>query len=71
LLSVPTWIATRPCSPKWSTDPRPSRPRTPDAWASSTKTAALADLGRFDDPGSGAMSPSMLKTPSVTTRISR
>jgi hypothetical protein len=28
-------------------------------------------LGRLDDPGSGAMSPSMLNTPSVTTRISR
>src|SRR5436190_14666067 len=71
LLSVPTWIATRPWSPKWSTEPRPSLPRTPDAWASSTKTAALADSAASTMPGSGAMSPSMLNTPSVTTRIRR
>ena len=38
--SVPTWTATRPSSPKWLTDPRPSLPSTPDACASSTITAA-------------------------------
>ena len=71
LRSVPTWIATRPWSPKWSTEPRPFRPRTPDAWASSTKTAAPNSSAASTMPGSGAMSPSIENTPSVTTRISR
>ena len=69
--SVPTWIATRPWSPKWSTVPRPFRPSTPDAWASSTKTAAPNSSAASTIPGSGAMSPSIENTPSVTTRIRR
>ena len=52
--------------------PRPFRPSTPDAWASSTKTATSSYSSAASTiSGSGAMSPSMLKTPSVTTRISR
>ncbi len=38
--SVPTWMSTRPWRSKWSTVPRPLRPRTPEAWASSTITMA-------------------------------
>ena len=34
--NVPTWMSTRPCTLKWSTVPRPLRPRTPEACASST-----------------------------------
>jgi hypothetical protein len=64
-------MSTRPCSPKWSTDPRPFRPRTPEAWASSTYTAAPTSSAASTISGSGAMSPSIENTPSVTTRISR
>ena len=49
--SVPTWIATRPCEPEVVTEPRPLSPRTPEACASSTNTAAPYGLGRLDDPG--------------------
>ena len=68
---VPTWMSTRPWSPKWSTEPRPLRPSTPEAWASSTNTAAPTSSAASTMPGSGAMSPSIEKTPSVTTRIRR
>ena len=57
--ACPTWMATRPWSPKWSTVPRPFRPRTPDAWASSTKTAASYSSATSTIAGSGAMSPSI------------
>ena len=51
--------------------PAAVRPSTPDAWASSTMTAAPNASAASTIPGSGAMSPSIEKTPSVTTRIRR
>ena len=76
--------ASRPpstaCRPGWrpgraARSGPPSRgrpgPRTPEAWASSTMTAAPNASAASTIPGSGAMSPSIEKTPSVTTRISR
>ncbi len=67
--SVPTSISTLPSSLKWLTMPLPLSPKTPSPWASSTMTIAPYSSATSTISGKGAMSPSMLKTPSVTTSI--
>ena len=64
-------IACRPgyrrgrASPKWSTVPRPLRPSTPDECASSIIMMAPCRSAISTSAGSGAISPSIEKTPSV------
>ena len=65
--SVPTCTSTRPCMPKWSTLPRPLRPSTPDACASSTIMMAPYFSASTASLSTGPMSPSIEKTPSVMT----
>src|SRR6267378_883492 len=58
-------MCTRPWQFKWSTVPRPLRPSTPEACASSTIMMQLYFSARPQSSGSGAISPSIEKTPSV------
>src|SRR5207245_658085 len=67
LLRVPICTSGRPSSPKCSTVPRPVAPMTPVPCASSTTTVTPACSATLSSSGSGARSPSMLNTPSVTT----
>ena len=67
--SVPTCTSTRPCTPKWSMVPRPLRPSTPEACASSTIMMAPYFSASAHSPGSGPISPSMEKTPSVISSL--
>ena len=60
----PTSNVTLPWRPKWETIPRPS-PKTPSPCQSSTNVIAPCSSARSAISSSGAMSPSMLKTPSV------
>ena len=69
--SVPTWMSTRPCRPKWSTVPAPPVPRTPDACASSIIMIAPCRSATSTSAGSGAMSPSIENTPSVISSCRR
>ncbi len=55
--------------PKWSTDPRPLRPSTPEAWASSTIMMAPYFSASAASLSTGPMSPSIEKTPSVITSL--
>ena len=71
LESVPTWMSTRPCRPKWSTVPAPPVPSTPDACASSTIMMAPWRSATSTRSGSGAMSPSIENTPSVMSNWRR
>lgn len=66
LESVPSWMSTRPYKPKWLVVPLPCSPSTPEACASSTITTASYFSANSTISGSGAISPSMLNTPSVT-----
>ena len=59
LESVPTCTSTLPVMPKWSTDPRPLRPSTPEAWASSTIMMAPYLSASAANLSTGPMSPSM------------
>ena len=67
--SVPTCTSTLPCNPKWSTDPRPLRPSTPEAWASSTIMMAPYFSASAASLSTMPMSPSIEKTPSVITSL--
>jgi len=49
--------------------PRPLRPNTPEAWASSTIMIAPYFSASSHNAGSGPMSPSMEKTPSVISNF--
>jgi hypothetical protein len=55
--------------PKCWAVPPPCSPSTPTEWASSTITRAPNSSASATIAGSGAMSPSMEKMPSVTTSI--
>lgn len=55
--------------PKISADPYPVGPINPVAWQSSTKTSELYFLASSMILSKGAMSPSMLKTPSVAMSL--
>ena len=67
--NVPTWTSTLPWALKWSTLPRPLRPRTPEAWASSTIMMAPYFSASAASLATGPMSPSMEKTPSVMSSL--
>ena len=69
--NVPIRISIRPERRKWSAEPRPCGGSTPVAWASSTTRIAPCRSLTSTMSGRGAMSPSMLKTPSVTTIFRR
>src|ERR1019366_7970309 len=62
-------MCTRPSRPKWSMVPRPLRPSTPEACASSTIIMAPWRSAAAVKPGSAPMSPSMENTPSVINSL--
>ena len=66
LLNVPMIKSTLSSTPKCSAVPRPCSPRTPRACASSTMSRAPYFWASSTIRGSGARSPSMLKSPSTT-----
>ena len=49
--SVPTWMATRPCSPKWSTRPAAVPPEHARGMGVVDHDGRAVRLGRLDDPG--------------------
>ena len=59
-------MSTRPATPQCSGVPRPVLPMKPVAWESSTSTSARWRSARSHISASGATSPSIEKTPSVT-----
>src|ERR1700730_3840585 len=69
LLSVPPWMVARPRHPSSSTVPRPLRPSPPEECASSTIMMQLYFSARSHSAGSGAISPSIEKTPSVINNL--
>src|ERR1017187_5085178 len=62
-------MCTRPSRPKWSMVPRPLRPSTPEACASSTIIMAPWRSAASVKPGSAPISPSMENTPSVISSL--
>ena len=71
LPSVPMSASTRPVTPSASDRPAPVGPSTPVACASSTYSMAPWRWQRSAMPESGAASPSMPNTASVTTSLRR
>ena len=63
---VPTTTSTSPLRPAAATEPRPPGPSAPVACASSTISRQPWRRASCQQLGSGAMSPSIEKTPSVT-----
>ena len=68
---VPTTTSTSPLSPAAATEPRPPGPTAPVACASSTISRQSWRRARRASSSSGATSPSIEKTPSVTIREPR
>src|SRR5665647_1818684 len=62
-------MSTRPSTPPWSMVPRPLRPSTPEACASSTIIMAPWRSAASVSPGSAPISPSMENTPSVINSL--
>ena len=69
LENVPIRRSTRSSTPSSSAAPAPRAPSTPAPCASSTMSRAPKRAHRSAICGSGAMSPSIEKTPSTTTRM--